>query len=293
MFPNLKKGEYGVINGEPICFKWEIGKCLECGATTAFNDEMTGHNGVLTPLCSEECKYAFWDKINNTCNTKESPELMFNENDASDCVYGPCDKCRFNRGEFLCEQDHYTPIPPNGWMYNDIAPTRVGDVGEFYVHPREWLNMENDILFVPGDKVSGTLVDKGDGRFICEGDEEDVEVLNPNGFYYRWFYSGDIVKNYGKLKEQFGKIGETNLNPGDFLAEECAELIEALIHFKRGRENSIEEVINEIADVRSLIDCTMKWLHITEADVAFFQQRLVDLYVDTPNDGHHAPTRVG
>lgn len=233
MFPNLKKGEYGLVNGEPVCFKWEITKCCECGATTAFHDEITGHNGVPTPLCSEECKYAFWDKVNYACNKEETPELMFTESDASDCVYGPCNKCRFNKGEFLCEQDHYTPIPPNGWMYNDITPTRVG------------------------------------------------------------FYSGNIVNNYGKLKEQFGKIGETNLTPGDFLAEECAELIEALIHFKRGRENSIEKVINEIADVRSLIDCTMEWLHITEADVAYFQQRLVDRYVDTPNDGHHAPTRVG
>ena len=54
----------------------------------------------------------------------------------------------------------------------------------YYIHPREWLSIENDILFAPGDTVYGELIER-ENRFFadCDNGEEPIEVLNPNGTY--------------------------------------------------------------------------------------------------------------
>lgn len=96
-------------------------------------------------------------------------------------------------------------------------------------------------------------------------------------------------QRYRRVIEQFGVPGTTGLVPGDFLVEECAELIQAIQHYKRNRTNSYQEVVNEMADVYVLMDCVKHWLNISDIEIRKYQERLIDRYIDTPNDGHHTP----
>lgn len=97
----------------------------------------------------------------------------------------------------------------------------------------------------------------------------------------------DFNQCYNKLIKQFGVEGITGLVPADFLVEECAELIQALQHYKRGRDNSYEKVVNEMADVYVLMDCVKYWLNISDNEIRKYQLRLIERYLNTPNDGHH------
>lgn len=99
----------------------------------------------------------------------------------------------------------------------------------------------------------------------------------------------NFAQQYEKLIEQFGTPGTTGLVPGDFLVEECSELIQAIQHYKRHRDNAYQEVVNEMADVYVLMDCVKFWLNISDSEIRKYQKRLIDRYIDTPNDGHHTP----
>lgn len=98
----------------------------------------------------------------------------------------------------------------------------------------------------------------------------------------------EFETDYKKMVEQFGTPGITGLVPGDFLVEECAELIQAIQHYKRNRKDSYNKVVNEMADVYLLMDCVKFWLDISDSEIQKYQKRLIDRYLDTPNDGHHA-----
>lgn len=93
-------------------------------------------------------------------------------------------------------------------------------------------------------------------------------------------------EQYKRLIEQFGVEGSTGIKPYDYLIEECGELIQAIQHYRRGRCDTYK-VANEMADVITLIDCTKHYLMLVDDDIKFYQQRLIDRYLDTPNDGHH------
>lgn len=97
-----------------------------------------------------------------------------------------------------------------------------------------------------------------------------------------------FIQQYEKLIKQFGTPGTTGLNPGDYLVEECSELIQAIQHYKRNRNNAYQEVVNEIADVYVLLDCVKFWLNIPDSEIRKYQKGLIIRYLDTPNDGHHA-----
>lgn len=99
----------------------------------------------------------------------------------------------------------------------------------------------------------------------------------------------NFAQRYEKLIEQFGTPGTTGLVPGDFLVEECSELIQAIQHYKRNRNNAYQEVVNEMADVYLLMDTVKFWLNISDSEIRKYQARLIDSYLDTPNDGHHTP----
>lgn len=96
-----------------------------------------------------------------------------------------------------------------------------------------------------------------------------------------------FAQKYEKLIEQFGTPGTTGLVPADFLVEECAELIQALQHYKRNRAGSYNKVVNEMADVYVLMDCVKYWLGISNHEIREYQSNLINRYLDTPNDGHH------
>lgn len=102
----------------------------------------------------------------------------------------------------------------------------------------------------------------------------------------------DFTKRYEKLIEQFGSPGTTGLVPGDFLVEECSELIQAIQHYKRNRDNAYQEVVNEMADVYVLMDCVKRWLNISDAEIQEYQTRLIDRYLGQPNDGRHIASLV-
>lgn len=92
---------------------------------------------------------------------------------------------------------------------------------------------------------------------------------------------------YARLIRKFGTPGTTGLVPGDFLVEECSELIQAIQHYKRNRDNAYQEVVNEMADVYVLLDCVKFWLNISDGEIRKYQKRLIDRYIDQPNDGRH------
>lgn len=94
-------------------------------------------------------------------------------------------------------------------------------------------------------------------------------------------------EEYARLIHKFGTPGTTGLVPGDFLVEECSELIQAIQHYKRNRDNAYQEVVNEMADVYVLLDCVKFWLSISDSEIRNYQKRLIDRYIDQPNDGRH------
>lgn len=95
------------------------------------------------------------------------------------------------------------------------------------------------------------------------------------------------MKNYDKLIQQFGTPKEGAPKPYDYVVEECAELIQAIQHYKRGRADSLIHMINEMADVYTLMDATRFHLGIPFSEIEFFQQKLIDRYLGLPNDGRH------
>lgn len=95
------------------------------------------------------------------------------------------------------------------------------------------------------------------------------------------------MKDYDKLIKQFGTPEEGAPKPYDYVVEECAELIQAIQHYKRGRADSRIHVINEMADVYTLMDATRYYMGIDFSEIEFFQQKLIDRYLNQPNDGRH------
>lgn len=53
----------------------------------------------------------------------------------------------------------------------------------------------------------------------------------------------------------------------DMLQEECAELIQAISKYKRGKKSGLEHIAEEICDVELLIVQAMYLLNITYTDV--------------------------
>lgn len=97
----------------------------------------------------------------------------------------------------------------------------------------------------------------------------------------------DFEERYNKVTDKFSKPGCTGLVPGDFLVEECAELIQAVQHYKRKRDNAKEHLANEMADVLTLIDCVKKWANISDEDIRYYQNKLVNRYIGAIADGRH------
>lgn len=102
----------------------------------------------------------------------------------------------------------------------------------------------------------------------------------------------NFAQKYEKLIVQFSTPGTTGLVPSDFLIEECAELIQALQHYKRNRPGSYDNVVNEMADVYVLMDSVKRWLGISNDEIRKYQARLITRYLDTPNDGHYTEADI-
>lgn len=167
---------------------------------------------------------------------------------------------------------------------------------KYYVHPREWLSNENDILFAPGDTIYGELIQRGNKFFAdCRNGEELIEVLNPNGAYHEFLKSRltgqtkvatmDFESNYQKLIEQFGNPMPGKPVTSEYVIEECAELIQAIQHARRGRKNA--NPVKEMAHVYTLLDALCVYWEVSDEEIRKYKQELIDRYLNQPNDGRH------
>lgn len=94
-------------------------------------------------------------------------------------------------------------------------------------------------------------------------------------------------EQYWKLIQKFGTPEPGAPDTAEYVIEECSELIQAIQHMKRKRKDAFKHVINEMADVYTLMDALCYRLGITEFDINYYKQRLIDRYIDQPNDGRH------
>ncbi len=73
----------------------------------------------------------------------------------------------------------------------------------------------------------------------------------------------------------------------EYAIEECAELIQAIQHAKRGRNDA--NPVKEMAHVYMLLDSLKIHWNISDEEIRRYQQELIDRYGNTPNDGRHIP----
>lgn len=91
--------------------------------------------------------------------------------------------------------------------------------------------------------------------------------------------------NYKKLIVRLSSPVQGSPYPGAYLIEECAELIQAIIHAERGRSNA--NPVKEMAHVITMIDVLLLYWDIDRSEITVFQQELIDRYLDQPNGGRH------
>lgn len=95
------------------------------------------------------------------------------------------------------------------------------------------------------------------------------------------------MERYNELVRKFGTPEPGAPDTAEYVIEECSELIQAIQHMKRGRKDAFQHVINEMADVYTLMDALCFHLGVTETEINFYKKRLIDRYINQPNDGRH------
>lgn len=94
-------------------------------------------------------------------------------------------------------------------------------------------------------------------------------------------------EKYNMLVRKFGTPLPNAPKTYEYVVEECAELIQAIQHMKRNRKDSYQKVVNEMADVYTLMDALRYSMGVTESEIRYYQTKLIDRYLDAPNDGRH------
>lgn len=92
-------------------------------------------------------------------------------------------------------------------------------------------------------------------------------------------------EQYNRLVHKFGTPEPGAPVTTEYVIEECAELIQAIQHAKRGRKNA--NPIEEMAHVYTLLDALCVFWDITDDEIRKYKQQLIDRYLDQPNDGRH------
>lgn len=95
------------------------------------------------------------------------------------------------------------------------------------------------------------------------------------------------MEHYDELVRKFGTPEPGAPETCEYVIEECSELIQAIQHMKRKRKDAYQHVVNEMADVYTLMDALCYRLGITESEINFYKKRLIDRYLNQPNDGRH------
>lgn len=99
----------------------------------------------------------------------------------------------------------------------------------------------------------------------------------------------DFKDQYNALIRKYGSPLPNSPKPYECVVEECAELIQAIQHLKRKRKDAYNHVVNEMADVYFTMDALCYYLGITESEIQYYQRRLIERYINQPNDGRHIP----
>lgn len=99
----------------------------------------------------------------------------------------------------------------------------------------------------------------------------------------------NFEEQYNALVRHLGTPLPNTPKPYEYVVEECAELIQAIQHLKRKRKDAYNHVVNEMADVYTLMDTLCYYLGITESEIRYYQSRLIERYLNQPNDGRHIP----
>lgn len=99
----------------------------------------------------------------------------------------------------------------------------------------------------------------------------------------------DFEEKYNALVHKFGTPLPNAPKTYEYVIEECSELIQAIQHMKRGRKDSYNHVVNEMADVYTLMDALCFYLGITQSEIRYYKEQLIERYIDQPNDGRHIP----
>lgn len=94
-------------------------------------------------------------------------------------------------------------------------------------------------------------------------------------------------EKYNMLVRKFGTPLPNAPKTYEYVVEECAELIQAIQHMKRNRKDSYQKVVNEMADVYTLMDALCYSMGVTESEIRYYKTKLIDRYLDAPNDGRH------
>lgn len=100
------------------------------------------------------------------------------------------------------------------------------------------------------------------------------------------------IADYNHLVIKFASPEKGCPDTCEYVVEECAELIQAIQHMKRGRAGSRDKVVNEMADVYTLMDALRYKMGVSMDDIGEYQQALIDRYLNAPNDGRHVPKSV-
>lgn len=93
------------------------------------------------------------------------------------------------------------------------------------------------------------------------------------------------MKDYNKLVRQFGTPEHGAPATSEYVIEECAELIQAIQHARRGRKDA--NPIKEMAHVYTLLDALRIYWEVSDEEIQKYQQELIDRYLNQPNDGRH------
>lgn len=94
------------------------------------------------------------------------------------------------------------------------------------------------------------------------------------------------MSDYERLIVKFGTTQEGCPETQEYVIEECAELIQAIQHHRRGRCD-IHKVASEMADVICLIEALMYHWNISWDEINQYHKDLIRRYLDKPNDGRH------
>ncbi len=100
-------------------------------------------------------------------------------------------------------------------------------------------------------------------------------------------FEGLDYKSYNALVRKFGSPEPGAPDTAEYVIEECSELIQAIQHMKRKREDAFQHVVTEMAHVYTLMDALCYNLKISSSEIDCYKQKLIDRYLDQPNDGRH------